>query len=102
MTASPSPRRLSPRKWSSMWISTKSHGSAKLFIACTFLLLGSSLGLTAGKGPFLAPESMTGGEPSKLHDVLDAKDSLEVPPIGHANGIVLSDRRSRLKCGNAR
>jgi hypothetical protein len=45
---------------------------------------------------------MTGGEPSKLHDVLDAKDSLEVPSIGHTNGIVLSDRRSRLKCGNAR
>jgi hypothetical protein len=42
-------------------------------------------------------EGMTGGEPSKLHDVLDAKDSLEVPPIGNAYGIVLSDLRSRLK-----
>ena len=79
MTASPSPRRISPHKWSSMWISTKSGGSAKLFIACTFLFLGSNLGLTAGKGPFLTPESMTGGEPSKLHDVLDAKDLPKCP-----------------------
>jgi hypothetical protein len=42
-------------------------------------------------------EGMIGGEPSKLHDVLDAKDSLEMPPIGHAYGSVLSDLRSRLK-----
>ena len=42
-------------------------------------------------------EGMTGGEPTKLHDVLDAKDSLEVPPTGHAYGVVLSDLRSRLK-----
>jgi len=42
-------------------------------------------------------EGMTGGEPTQLHDVLDAKDSLEVPPTGHAYGVVLSDLRSRLK-----
>jgi hypothetical protein len=42
-------------------------------------------------------EGMTGGEPTKLHDVLDAKNSLEVSPTGHAYGVVLSDLRSRLK-----
>jgi hypothetical protein len=44
-------------------------------------------------------EGTTGGEPTKLHDVPDANDSLEVPPTGHAYGVVLSDLRSRLKAG---
>jgi hypothetical protein len=42
-------------------------------------------------------EGMTGGEPSKLHDVLDAKDALELPPIAYAYDVVLNDLRSRLK-----
>jgi hypothetical protein len=42
-------------------------------------------------------EGMTGGEPSKLHDVLDARDSLELPPTAYAYDVVLKDLRSRLK-----
>jgi hypothetical protein len=41
-------------------------------------------------------EGMTGGEPSKLHDVLDAEDSLELPPTAYAYAVVLKDLRSRL------
>ena len=42
-------------------------------------------------------EGMTGGEPSKLHDVLDAKNSLELQPTAYAYDVVLNDLRSRLK-----
>jgi hypothetical protein len=41
-------------------------------------------------------EGMTGGEPSKLHDVLDAGDSLALPPTAYAYAVVLKDLRSRL------
>ena len=41
-------------------------------------------------------EGMTGGELAKLHDVLEARDSLELPPIAHAYDLVLKDLRSRL------
>jgi hypothetical protein len=42
-------------------------------------------------------EGMTGGEPTGLHEVLDAKDSLELEPTAHAYGLVLKDLRLRLK-----
>ena len=42
-------------------------------------------------------EGMTGGEPSKLHDVLDAKNSLELQPTAYAYDVVLNDLRARLK-----
>ena len=41
-------------------------------------------------------EGMTGGEPSKLHDVLDAGDSLELSPTAYAYAVVVKDLRSRL------
>ncbi len=42
-------------------------------------------------------EGMTGGEPTGLHEVLAAKDSLELPPTAYAYEVVLKDLRSRLK-----
>ena len=41
-------------------------------------------------------EGMTGGEPTGLHEVLDAKDSLELPPTAYAYAVVLRDLESRL------
>src|ERR1035437_8614044 len=42
-------------------------------------------------------EGMTGGEPGKLHDFLDAKNSLERQPTAYAYDVVLNDLRARLK-----
>ena len=42
-------------------------------------------------------EGMTGGEPTGLHEVLDAQGSLELPPTDYAYDVVLKDLRSRLK-----
>ena len=42
-------------------------------------------------------EGMAGGELANLHDVLAAKDTLELPPIAHAYDLVLKDLRSRIK-----
>src|ERR1019366_503976 len=42
-------------------------------------------------------EGMAGGELAKLSDVLEARDSLNVPPVAHAYDLVLKDLRSRLK-----
>ena len=42
-------------------------------------------------------EGMTGGEATGLHEVLAAKDSLELPPTVYAYDVVLTDLRSRLK-----
>lgn len=44
-----------------------------------------------------ASEGMTGGELNRLHDVLDAKDALELPPTAYAYEVVLRDLQSRLK-----
>ena len=44
-----------------------------------------------------AAEGMTGGEPTGLRAVLNAKDSLELPPTAYAYDVVLQDLRSRLK-----
>lgn len=44
-----------------------------------------------------ASEGMTGGEPTGLHDVLDAKDTLALAPIDQAYEVVLKDLKSRLK-----
>jgi hypothetical protein len=44
-------------------------------------------------------EGMTGGEPTGLHEVLDAKDSLELPPTDYAYHVVLKDLHARLKAG---
>ncbi len=41
-------------------------------------------------------EGMTGGEPNKLHAVLDARESLEKPPSEYAYGVVMHDLRARL------
>ena len=41
-------------------------------------------------------EGMTGGEPGKLHDVLEAKDTLALPPIAQAYDLVLKDLRTGL------
>jgi hypothetical protein len=41
-------------------------------------------------------EGMTGGEPTGLHEVLDAKDSLELPPTEYAYQVVLKDLQCRL------
>jgi hypothetical protein len=42
-------------------------------------------------------EGMGGGERSRLHDVLIAKDTLALPPVADAYEIVLQDLRSRQK-----
>jgi hypothetical protein len=44
-------------------------------------------------------EGMGGGEASELHEILDAKASLELPPTEHAYAVVLQDLRARLKDG---
>lgn len=44
-------------------------------------------------------EGMTGGEPNNLHEVLDAKDSLELPPVAQAYNVVVKDLRSTLQAG---
>jgi hypothetical protein len=44
-------------------------------------------------------EGMGGGEPSKLHDVLDAKDALLAATVTDAYGIVLLDLRLRQTLG---
>jgi hypothetical protein len=41
-------------------------------------------------------EGMTGGETGKLHDVLEAKDTLALPPIAQAYDLVLKDLRLAL------
>ena len=41
-------------------------------------------------------EGMTGGETGKLHDVLEAKDTLALPPIAQAYDVVLKDLRAGL------
>ncbi len=44
-------------------------------------------------------EGMTGGEPNNLHEVLDAKDSLELSPVAQAYDVVVKDLRSTLHTG---
>ena len=44
-----------------------------------------------------ASEGMTGGEPTGLHDVLDAKDTLALPPVDQAYDIVLRDLQAKAK-----
>ncbi|MDQ2762014.1 MAG: hypothetical protein M3Y22_00455 [Pseudomonadota bacterium] len=44
-------------------------------------------------------EGMTGGEPSNLHEVLDAKDTLEHSPTANAYELVLRDLMSRQAAG---
>ena len=46
-------------------------------------------------------EGMAGGERNKLHDVLNAKDMLTLPPLAGAYQTVLLDLRSREKPGQA-
>jgi len=41
-------------------------------------------------------EGMSGGEATGLHDVLNAKDALELQPTEYAYEVVLKDLRSRL------
>ena len=41
-------------------------------------------------------EGMAGGEPTNLHDVLETRDSLELPPVAQAYDLVLNDLRARL------
>jgi hypothetical protein len=40
-------------------------------------------------------EGMSGGESGKLHDVLEAKGALELPPVEYAYGLVVQDLQSR-------
>lgn len=42
-------------------------------------------------------EGMDGGERNKLHDVLNAQDTLALPPVAAAYAIVLQDLQSRQK-----
>ena len=44
-------------------------------------------------------EGMTGGEPTNLREVLDAKEALELPPTTRAYEIVLRDLRTRQAAG---
>ena len=44
-----------------------------------------------------ASEGMTGGEPTGLHEVLDAKDTLALPPIDMAYDLVVKDLRTQQK-----
>ncbi len=48
-----------------------------------------------------ADEGMIGGEPDTLHEVLNAKDSLDLPPTDFAYNVVLKDLRRRLRPGHA-
>jgi hypothetical protein len=42
-----------------------------------------------------ASEGMTGGEPTGLHEVLNAKDTLGLPPVDQAYDIVLKDLQAK-------
>ena len=42
-----------------------------------------------------ANEGMAGGELSNLHEVLEAKDALEQPPLEYAHGVVRRDLKAR-------
>lgn len=42
-------------------------------------------------------EGMSGGEPGKLHEVLDAKEALELPAVTYAYEVVAKDLRSSLE-----
>jgi hypothetical protein len=44
-------------------------------------------------------EGMTGGEPTNLHEVLDAKKALELPPTVYAYDVVLRNLRTRQAAG---
>ena len=44
-------------------------------------------------------EGMAGGEPTGLHDVLDAQNALDMPTAADAYTVVLNDLRSRLATG---
>jgi hypothetical protein len=44
-------------------------------------------------------EGMTGGEPTNLHEVLDAKEALALPPTTYAYEVVLRDLRTRQAAG---
>lgn len=44
-----------------------------------------------------ASEGMTGGEPTGLQDVLNAKDTLAMPPLDQAYDLMLHDLRARQK-----
>lgn len=46
-----------------------------------------------------ADEGMAGGDPDQLHDVLDAKTSLEMPATEHAYAVVVQDLQDRLSAG---
>lgn len=46
-----------------------------------------------------ASEGMTGGEPTRLHEVLDAKDTLALPLVDQAYDIVLRDLQAKVKAG---
>jgi hypothetical protein len=48
-----------------------------------------------------ASEGMTGGEPTGLREVLDAKDTLALPPVDQAYGIVLKDLQAKAKAGGS-
>jgi len=48
-----------------------------------------------------ASEGMTGGEPTGLRAVLDAKDTLALPPVDQAYDIVLRDLQAKLKAGGS-
>jgi hypothetical protein len=44
-----------------------------------------------------AGEGMAGGEPALLHDVLNAQELLDLPPVARAYDLVVNDLRSRLE-----
>jgi hypothetical protein len=44
-------------------------------------------------------EGMIGGEPTNLHEALEAKEALELPPTTYAYEIVLRDLRTRHAAG---
>ena len=44
-------------------------------------------------------EGMTGGEPTNLHEVLEAKEALALPPTAYAYEVVLRDLRTRQAAG---
>jgi len=44
-------------------------------------------------------EGMTGGEPTNLHEVLDAKEALALPPTTYAYEVALRDLRTRQAAG---
>ena len=44
-------------------------------------------------------EGMTGGEPTNLHEALDAKEALELPPTTYVYEVLLRDLRTRQAAG---